>query len=82
MVVGFRTTYVTSASIPVSSTNKTDSHDIAKILLKMALSTINLNHQFNLGLLYEEKVKAVNDGHKFQQYRQNQKRPSPQIVEH
>jgi len=36
--------------IPVSSTNKTDRHDIAEILLKVALNTINLNlllhHQF------------------------------------
>ena len=28
---------------PVSSTNKTDRHDIAKILLKVALNTINHN---------------------------------------
>jgi hypothetical protein len=28
---------------PVSSINKTDCHDIAKMLLKVALSTINLN---------------------------------------
>ena len=27
---------------PVSSTNKTDSHDITEILLKVALNTINL----------------------------------------
>jgi hypothetical protein len=27
----------------VSSTNKTDYHDIAEILLKVALNTINLN---------------------------------------
>jgi hypothetical protein len=27
---------------PVSSTNKTDSHDITEILLKVALHTINL----------------------------------------
>jgi hypothetical protein len=30
-----------SAGTPVSSTNKTDHHDIAEILLKVALSTIN-----------------------------------------
>jgi hypothetical protein len=30
-----------SASTPVSSTNITDRHDIAKILLKVALNTIN-----------------------------------------
>jgi hypothetical protein len=28
---------------PVSSTNKTDRHDIAEILLKVALNTINQN---------------------------------------
>jgi hypothetical protein len=30
-----------SAGTPVSSTNETDSHDIAEILLKVALNTIN-----------------------------------------
>ena len=30
-------------SIPVSSTNKTDRHDITELLLKVALNTINLN---------------------------------------
>jgi hypothetical protein len=30
---------------PVSSTNKTDNHDITDILLKVALNTINLNQQ-------------------------------------
>jgi hypothetical protein len=30
--------------IPVSSTNKTDRHDIAEILLKVALNTIILTH--------------------------------------
>ena len=32
-----------SPSTPVSSTNKTDRHDITEILLKVALNTINLN---------------------------------------
>ena len=31
---------------PVSSTNKTDHHDIAEILLKVALSTIKPNPHF------------------------------------
>jgi hypothetical protein len=31
-----------SLGIPVSSTNKTDHHDIAEILLKVALNTITL----------------------------------------
>jgi hypothetical protein len=30
---------------PVSSTNKTDRHDITEMLLKMALSTINQTNQ-------------------------------------
>jgi hypothetical protein len=30
-----------SVGTPVSSTNKTDRHDIAEILLKVALNTIN-----------------------------------------
>jgi hypothetical protein len=30
---------------PVSSTNKTDLHDIAEILLKVALNTINQTNQ-------------------------------------
>jgi hypothetical protein len=34
-----------SPGTPVSSTNKTDSHDIAEILLKVALSTINQTNQ-------------------------------------
>jgi hypothetical protein len=32
-----------SPGSPVSSTNKTDRHDITEILLKVALNTINLN---------------------------------------
>jgi hypothetical protein len=39
-----------SLCTPVSSTNKTDCHDIAEILLKVALNTITnqLNHPFPL----------------------------------
>jgi hypothetical protein len=36
------------AGTPLSSTNKTDRHDIAEILLKVALNTINLTKQFAL----------------------------------
>jgi hypothetical protein len=32
-----------SQSTPVSSTNKTDHHDITEILLKVVLNTITLN---------------------------------------
>jgi hypothetical protein len=34
---------------PVSSTNKTGSHDIAEILLKVALNTNNKNSQNSTG---------------------------------
>jgi hypothetical protein len=34
---------VFSPGTPVSSTNKTDRHDITEILLKVELNTINLN---------------------------------------
>jgi hypothetical protein len=37
-----------SPGTPVSSTNKTDRHDITEILLKVALNTINLNQTINL----------------------------------
>ena len=40
---------------PVSSTNKTDLHDITKILLKMALNTIKLN----LSKLHHECLKRI-----------------------
>jgi len=33
---------------PVSSTNKTDRHDITEILLKVAVSTINPNPSMNV----------------------------------
>jgi hypothetical protein len=36
-----------SAGPPVSSTNKTDRHDIAEILLKVALSTISYKQTNN-----------------------------------
>ena len=37
--------YVTDT--PVSSTNKTDCHDITEILLKVALNTVSLNQTYN-----------------------------------
>ena len=46
--------------LQVSSTNKTNSHDITEILLKVALNTINLN--LNLPLLpdfWGEKPKQL-----------------------
>jgi hypothetical protein len=45
-------TITTTTSPPVSSTNKTDFHDIAEILLKVALNTINqLWQMYNLRFL-------------------------------
>ena len=40
-----------SAGIPVSSTNKTDHHDITAILLKVALNTINLTLTLKINLI-------------------------------
>ena len=37
--------------LPVSSTNKTDHHDIAEILLKVALNTINQANKQNVLLM-------------------------------
>jgi hypothetical protein len=40
-----------SLGTPVSSTNKTDRHDITEILLKVSLNTINsTNHRLNIGI--------------------------------
>jgi hypothetical protein len=36
-----------SPGTSVSSTNKTDHHEINEILLKVALNTINLNQSYN-----------------------------------
>jgi hypothetical protein len=36
--------------LPVSSANKTDRHDIAEILLKVALNTINLSQTYHTAL--------------------------------
>jgi hypothetical protein len=42
IVVGFTTCEIsTYPGTPVSSTNKTDRHDVTEILLKVALNTIN-----------------------------------------
>ena len=46
MVVGFTIAYASGTTTklvctPVSSTNTTDSYDIAKLLLKVALNTIS-----------------------------------------
>ena len=39
---------LTTTITPVSSTNKTDHHNITKILLKVVLKTINLNQSIKL----------------------------------
>jgi hypothetical protein len=41
-----------SPGTPVSSTNKTDCHDIAEILLKVALNTINQTKLETFSALY------------------------------
>jgi hypothetical protein len=41
---------------PFSSTNKTDRHDIAEILLKVALNTIALNIELIVNMLYKFAV--------------------------
>ena len=45
-----------SPGTPVSSTSKTDRHDIAEILLKVALNPIPSIHPFILSLLKESKA--------------------------
>ena len=47
-----------SPGTPVSSTNKTDSHDIAKLLLKVALNTITLTT--TLTLIYNDEIIFIN----------------------
>jgi hypothetical protein len=42
MILDIRSTQNFSPGIPVSSTNKTDRHDLTEILLKVVLNTINL----------------------------------------
>jgi hypothetical protein len=43
-----------SSGTPASSTTKTGRHDIAEILLKVALNTKNLNHQ--IIVKFKEKI--------------------------
>jgi hypothetical protein len=40
----------------ISSTNKTDCHDIAEILLKVALNTITLTHSLVMGIVFVIKI--------------------------
>jgi hypothetical protein len=54
------TNHDNSPGIPVSSTNKTDHHDITEILLKVALSTITLT---------QNRKKITNDMHGLYQVR-------------
>ena len=42
---------IISTGTPVSSTNKTDRHNIAEILLKVTLSTITQTPYYNTSLL-------------------------------
>ena len=43
---------------PISSTNKTDSHDITEILLKVALNIINQTKP-NLNVAYLAKTRQI-----------------------
>jgi hypothetical protein len=52
-----------SPNTPVSSTNKTDRHDITEILLKVALNTINpFFNVYNIqtGIVYNYRYKIQN----------------------
>jgi hypothetical protein len=66
-----------SPGIPVSSTNKTDSHDITEILLKVALNTITLEciheHFINYFKRTEEIVTLEDHYHQTINYNFNQK---------
>jgi len=48
----------------VSSTNRTDNHDITKILLKVALNTITLTLKTNLKYLHQLylKIEKLSNG--------------------
>ena len=46
------TSWYFSPGTPVSSTNKTDRHDITEILSKGALITISLTHRYVWGIMY------------------------------
>jgi hypothetical protein len=49
---------VVSPGTPVSSTNKTDHHDIAEILLKVALNTIAITLNLNLSIIVNHLKKT------------------------
>jgi hypothetical protein len=72
-----------SSGALVSSTNKTDRHDITEILLKVALNTINLTPSISMEVfffrnkLHEKKIYYLDmnmiDTEKYQHARQNMK---------
>jgi len=47
-------------STPVASTNKTDRHDIAEILLKVALNTITLTRTTRLNRILKRFILILN----------------------
>jgi hypothetical protein len=57
-----------SPGTPVSSTNKTDSHDITEILLKVALNTINQPYCLWIRNLYFKLVLVVYEWKKNQKF--------------
>jgi hypothetical protein len=52
---------VVSPGIPVSSTNKTDRHDITEILLKVTLNTITPSMESNIIFAVLSKMKVLTD---------------------
>jgi hypothetical protein len=52
---------VVSPGIPVSSTNKTDRHDITEILLKVTLNTITSSMESNIIFAVLSKMKVLTD---------------------
>jgi hypothetical protein len=58
-----------SPGTPISSTNKTDRHDITEILLKVALNTIKQTNKPSLSLLeFCQKNSCLNDNYAIQKF--------------
>jgi hypothetical protein len=66
--------------IPVSSTNKTDRHDITEILLKVALNTINLNPKPLYDYILQERIRYTIFFYLFQFNAVNETKGSVHVV--
>jgi hypothetical protein len=72
-----------SPGTPVSFTNKTDSHDIAEIFLKVVLNAINQLHQniltfmsvLTLKTFHYENKSLNSDGQQFDRYQEDEQSP-------